>query len=269
MDMNRIVILLLVIIAPSYVLGQLLDNNHNKKKSLTPSLKDRVYECEGREWGFGIGTSHVKSDIGVQNSPFDGSTNISAHVFFRKRFNPIISLSSVLAYGKISGDDKKDANFEIKERGKNFTNNIVELSGRFELYLPTFKRNKIRRSGLTAFDLYAFGGIGGIYHNPIVNNTNTLIMKQDSSLLRGGSFYSNYQFSFPVGGALSFAFANNMKMGIEMGWRFLLFDYIDGFSPANTTIKNDKYIFSLVNISWFIPKNNKVKKYKNTFIFKK
>ena len=125
--MKRIVFILLVLIAPNYLIGQYLDNNNGKKKALTPSLKDRVYECEGREWGFGIGTSHVKSDIGVQNSPFDGSTNVSAHVFFRKRYNPVISLSTVLAYGKISGDDKNDANFEIKDRGKNFTNNIVEL----------------------------------------------------------------------------------------------------------------------------------------------
>ena len=93
--------------------------------------------------------------------------------------------------------------------------------------------------GGSVFTLYAMGGIGGFYYNPLATfEGNTYELQplgtegQGLEAYPGRDFYSLYQIAVPFGGGLKFKINESLNFNMELSWRFTFTDYLDDVSTS-------------------------------------
>ncbi len=165
-------------------------------------------------------------------------------IHMSKKFSPRLFTRFSYVSGQVVGDDftAADPNDELARyryiRNLHFRNYIHELSlvGMYDILPNTglyYKRRFIRP--------YVFGGIGVIYHSPqaktpsefgaawvSLKNLNT----EGQGLEGGPDPYSNIQVQIPFGLGFRFKLTYRMDFSVELGLRYLLFDYLDDVSGS-------------------------------------
>ncbi len=94
---------------------------------------------------------------------------------------------------------------------------------------------------IPTFGLYVFTGAGTIFSNPNPEAGNQDYIFDDD--------YSKISMVVPYGLGMQYRFNKKWAASFEVGRRFILSDYLDGFSP-DASDKNDMYYFALISVNY-------------------
>lgn len=172
------------------------------------------------EFGGGIGASHYTGDL--NSYPRIGHSHFSGTGIYRMNFSKIVSVKFALTAGRLSGDDKNPVDVLGEERQYSFSHSFVELSSVFEYHFLDHRSDNLRLK----WSPYAFLGLG------ILRLGDTEPAFED---------YSQFQFVIPMGGGVKYLLGKRFTIGLEAGARKTFFDYLDGLSDGDQTIKNFQY----------------------------
>ncbi len=162
----------------------------------------------------GITLSQTKL-MGSLGAEYDLSEHLVARSF--------ISLASLHA------DDKK-GNTAMQQRNLNFTSNIIdwELSAQYSVL-------NLNEHWWTP---YVFAGIGIYHFNPYTKDSTGKkyylqpLSTEGEGFVSGVKNYHLTQFSIPFGVGANYALNEDMRLGLEFGYRKLFTDYIDDVSKT-------------------------------------
>ncbi|HVG15748.1 MAG TPA: DUF6089 family protein [Chitinophagaceae bacterium] len=143
-----------------------------------------------------------------------------------------LNLRAGLTFAQIAGNDRYSSKDDLKLRNLSFESNILEFHLGAEFH--TFSIEEKRWSP------YLFGGLAVYHYNPYVLTTsNEKIFLQPLSTEGQGLSqypdrkpYSLTQLALPFGGGVKFALTDNIRIGVETGWRKLFTDYLDDISTT-------------------------------------
>jgi hypothetical protein len=206
----------------------------------------------------GIGTTNIFTDLGgridasllfIEDITFR-DTRPSIYTAARFKINPRNSTKLSLIYGYGKTEDFEGS----RNEGRQFLSqtHLVELSGHFEYYLIQETRRwrsaaMFNRRGMlnnySTISAYVFGGIG--------------LTKYWTNLEREPRPTDDYDDrnkiipSFPLGIGLKYIISDKWMIGYEIGGRYTLSDYIDGFKPSASK-HSDIYWISAINLNYRI-----------------
>ncbi len=214
--------------------------------------------ADGQRWklrryevGGGLGISQVFGDIGgtISKDNWYGlkdiridETSLAFPVYMRYKLDPVYTLKTnmILAFGH--GDDADSRN----DRGRSYKTMLFEFSMQGEYYfLAEEKRYRsaamFNRRGMVnnymSFSAYAFLGIGGTYARANVTFT------QDIDPIKDDIKPSTLGVSFPFGLGLKYTIDDRWLVSAELGYRYSLSDYLEGYTQTINSKHNDVYYF--------------------------
>jgi hypothetical protein len=141
-----------------------------------------------------------------------------------------------IGYGKITGDDKKNTQADLKSRNLSFQSNLLELNvgAEFNLFDPELYNTLP----------YIFLGVGLFRFNPYAyDNDNKKVYLQPLGTEGQGlsdyperKKYSLTQFCIPVGLGVKIK-KNKWELGYELGVRIIFTDYLDDVSKTYVSLE--------------------------------
>lgn len=172
------------------------------------------YNGDLKRKSFGFSQSSFMGSIGAK---YDISEHLTARSYF--------SLTS------LKGDDKK-GNAVMKDRNLNFKTGIFEweLGAQYNIL-------NMNDSWWTP---YVYAGVGIFHFNPYTKDLNggktflRPLSTEGEGFLPGVKKYSLTQFSIPLGFGAERSLNEDMKVGMELGYRKLFTDYLDDVSDVYT-----------------------------------
>ena len=172
------------------------------------------YNGDLKSKSFGFSQSSFIGSIGAK---YDISEHLTARSYF--------SLTS------LKGDDKK-GNAVMKDRNLNFKTGIFEweLGAQYNIL-------NMNDSWWTP---YVYAGVGIFHFNPYTKDLNggktflRPLSTEGEGFLPGVKKYSLTQFSIPLGFGAERSLNEDMKVGMELGYRKLFTDYLDDVSDVYT-----------------------------------
>jgi len=172
------------------------------------------------EVGLGVGVSQYSGDLeyGYRFS----SARPAANVHYRLNFSEAISTRFNLMYGGLAADDNTPVDVLGENRDMSFRSSVAELSSVFEYHFLDYKNHDLPQK----WSPYAFLGFGIMRLN---NPSNT---EED---------YSKNQPVIPMGVGFKHKIGKQFVIEVEAGARKTFFDYLDGVSDGDTTLKNYKF----------------------------
>lgn len=201
----------------------------------TTALRAQEYKWEG---GVFIGASNYQGDL-VKPAIFTlKETNLGYGLLLRRHLDKNWALRLNLAGGKITGND---ANFdERKSRGYSFSSTLTEATLLAEWDILGKRRWNADDSFKRIFSPYLFAGAGAAFTDTSVdfNDQNTTNIQRDKEQAAD----SRTNLSIPVGAGIKWDLNENWNLGVEMGYRLTVNDYLDGVSLAGDPDDDDWYI---------------------------
>ncbi len=135
------------------------------------------------------------------------------------------SLRTGISFGKVSGDDKLGRN---QIRNLNFTSKITEGMLGVNYYITPLADH--------ALTPYVFAGVAVYHFDPYTHDTagNKFYLKplstEGEGFITGKNNYNLTQVAIPFGGGVKLSLTDNINVGLEVGFRKLLTDYLDDVS---------------------------------------
>lgn len=219
-----------------------------------------LYPVQGQSWRSspwevyaGFGSANYFGDIGgtADENNWYGIRDIE---LFRSRptgiaglrynHNRFLSANGSLALGWLSGDDAGGRN---ETRGYIFNTILFEPAGRIEFFplkdLQVLKgvnrRGLVRKYG--TFSVYIFAGAGAVIYHVVPNEE--LAARQE----RDNIDYLPVTMVLPAGAGIKIGVANLFDLGFEIGGRYAMNDYLDGFTSPFAEA-NDIYYITTFNL---------------------
>ena len=180
----------------------------------------------------GTGSSSYFGELKNKNN-LDPKLNIN--VGLQLYITSRISARAEATWFQLKGSDELADDNSRKKRNLSFTSDNLELSFTGAINLLPNGNRYYRRP---AYNLYAFGGIGGIYFNPKTTYQGTKYALQP--LQTEGVSYSRFAFVIPFGLGGRLRMGPNTNLAIEGGYRKTFTDYLDDVS----TVHKDPASFS-------------------------
>jgi hypothetical protein len=157
-----------------------------------------------------LSQTHILGSIGMQ---YDLSEHIAAR--------------SYLTFTGLRGDDKKGT-VSMQERNLNFKTKLFEweVSAQYNIFSLNDKW----------WTPYVFAGIGIYHYNPYTKDTagNQVFLKplstEGEGFIAGVNDYKLTGVSIPIGVGFSYALNEDMRLGLEFGYRKTFTDYLDDVS---------------------------------------
>ena len=143
-----------------------------------------------------------------------------------------VMLRSGLTLGKVEGGDRYSGSAFLKQnRNLSFQSRITEFSLIGEL--TVFNLYNIRWSP------YVFGGVAAYHFDPYVQDSGRRYFLQPLGTEGQGLSefpdrkpYALTQFAIPFGGGIKYNISDNVRLGVELGFRRLFTDYLDDVSKT-------------------------------------
>jgi opacity protein-like surface antigen len=175
---------------------------------------------------FGGGASYVGE---LNDKPYS-RTKPAVGVSLNYEISDRVMLRSGLTFGKVEGGDKFGRSMFLQQnRNLSFQSNITEFSLIGEL--TAFNLYNIRWSP------YIFGGFALYRFNPYVRDSGRKVFLQPLGTEGQGLAeypdrqpYRLTQFAIPFGGGIKYNVNDNIRVGLELGFRRLFTDYLDDVS---------------------------------------
>ena len=172
----------------------------------------------------GTGTTSYFGDLNDPGDRFDSKPN--GNVGLQYYFNERIGARAEVAWFQLQGDDsEEDGGYAA--RNLSFHSNNFELNavGVFDI-LPRGRRFYQRQSVMP----YVFAGIGLLYFNPKADYQGQSYAL--APLQTEGVDYSRVTMVLPYGGGVKFKAGPFFNVGLEIGYRHALTDYLDDVSTT-------------------------------------
>ncbi len=174
----------------------------------------------------GLNTSTYYGDLKDNSDLLDAKPSVTLGLMYY--VNKRIAARAEFSWITLSGADANS-----KEDGK-LQRNLSFSSGNYELAV-TGLVNLIPQGGRfyqrPTFNVYAFGGLGGLYFNPKAK------LNGDKYALRPlkteGVEYSRFSLVIPYGLGVKYKLSPYFNGILEVGWRKTFTDYIDDVSSAH------------------------------------
>jgi Domain of unknown function (DUF6089) len=157
-------------------------------------------------------------------------TNGAIGVTLNYELKDQIMLRGGLTYSIVGGADRFSDKPDLVQRNLAFETKITELSAVAEYYLFNLYDRR--------YSPYFFGGLAVFHFNPYAFDANhqQTYLKPLSTEGEGIAGYpdrkpySLTQLAIPYGGGIKFAVNDNLRIGLEIGFRKLFTDYLDDVS---------------------------------------
>ena len=138
-----------------------------------------------------------------------------------------ITARSYLTLASLKADDKKGT-ASMQRRNLNFQTKLLdwELTAQYNFFSLNDRW----------WTPYAFGGIGFYHFNPYTNDTSGIkhflkpLSTEGQGFIPGIKEYKLTQFSIPFGFGAEYSLNEDMRLGIEFGYRKVFTDYLDDVS---------------------------------------
>ena len=207
------------------------------------------------EYSFGIGATNFLGDLGGANQVGTNgmkdleirATRMGAVLGYRYQLGRDWFVRGNFNYVMVSGDDALTEEPARSARKLSFRSHLLELSGQMEYMLVKqksghlYRLRGVRGKSWFRFEVYLFGGIGGLWYNPqsrnpdgdwvSLKNLNT----EGQGLPGGPKDYSGLTVVVPYGIGLRRNLGGSVRqgmwtLGIELSMRKTFSDYIDDVS---------------------------------------
>lgn len=162
--------------------------------------------------------------------------------------------------GSVHGDDAKYSSpWWRQDRNFRFTSPVYELSA--QLVLDILGRNYDRPAKSLSPYVFVGAGYTFIHVNRDWSRMNTAVFTAESDAVAGLAVDSAASLPhgtavFPVGVGIRYALTRKISLIGESSFRFIPTDYLDGFSHAGNSGKNDHYYSHSVGIVYSFGKKN-------------
>lgn len=252
-------LLLILAFSAGDALAQRKSKSYLKKKSRQASryTTGSIHFDRNKEYlaiGFNLNAMNYLGDIVPESSTASADisfTRPGAGIFAYYRIHPNMFMRTAFNWGRIQGDDfvSADPTGELSRyryvRNNHFRNDIKELSLTFNW---DFLGNHGTFLNRVRFTPYLFGGVAGFHHNPKAKAPpfdkfgnplpeagewvalRPLGTEGQNSPAYNVKQYSNFQIAFPAGIGIRALLNKRMDLEFEIGYRFLLTDYLDDVS---------------------------------------
>jgi hypothetical protein len=177
----------------------------------------------------GTGTSTYFGELSNDGDYLQAKPNFN--VGLQYYFSSRISARAEASWFQLSGSDAKadptGENYR-KVRNLSFRTDAVEISVTGAVNLFPMGNRYYRRPG---FNVYAFGGIGGMYFNPttVYQGKRVALQPLQTELVH----YSKFGIVIPFGLGVRFRTGPNTNISIEGGYRKTFTDYLDDVSTVH------------------------------------
>jgi hypothetical protein len=225
--------------------------------SLTESqVNGQLWKMKRWEAVAGMGPTFLFSDIGgyskdenilgIKDLSFS-QTRFDLNFGFKYRITSDLNIRLSLSYGFLHASDARGSN---EDRGYESATSIFEPALMGEYYFiknkaeSSYLFSKGRGSGIRGFfgslDFYVFSGIGGLSYSVTPNDK-----------LAASPDYKSGGFSavIPVGLGATMVYSPEFNFGVELGGRYALTDYLEGYSSQYSS-SNDVYYFLNFTITY-------------------
>ncbi len=209
------------------------------------------------EYSFGIGATNFLGDLGGADQigtnglrDFELSmTRMGGVLGYRYQLGEDWFVRGNFNYVMVAGDDALTKEPSRNRRQLSFRSHILELSAQGEYMLVKqksghlYRLRGVRGKSWFRFEVYVFGGIGGIWYNPQSRNPKgdwvTLkdLNTEGQGLAGGPKDYSGFTFVMPYGLGIRRNLGGNARqglfaIGLELSMRKTFSDYIDDVSDV-------------------------------------
>ncbi len=190
---------------------------------------------------FGISVHAQKFSLGVFGGVSAYNGDLTEKAFPKKVTNgaigitgnyelfPKITLRAGFTYAVVGGADRFSDKASQRARNLSFETAIYEFSAVGEYYFFDLERQ--------FFSPYLMGGAAVYRFNPYAYSNNQKVYLKPLSTEGQGIAgyeaskpYSLTQLALPFGGGVKFALTNNIRLGVEVGFRKLFTDHLDDVS---------------------------------------
>src|SRR5258705_10094122 len=141
-----------------------------------------------------------------------------------------ILIRGAFNFARVNGSDSYSEKSYLRDRNLQFESAISEFSVVGEYYLFNLYERR--------FSPYGFVGLALFHFNPYsYDSTGRKVFLKPLSTEGEGIYpnkkpYSLWQPSIPLGGGVKFAITENLRIGVEIGFRKLFTDYLDDVSTS-------------------------------------
>lgn len=256
--MTRIITLILIFLAGLFI-PEALSSQPNMGKRNNTKLSYRGFMMDGirLEAGFSVGAANAMTDIAASEAKtqaaitdvYSRGMSPAVSAFARYRFNHTLALRASASAMMVRGNDKWSSDIQVVNRGKSFSNNILEMSLVGELYMPRRFHSPKQDFRLNVMDLYVFGGFSVFHHSPKLQGP--VIDDYDYRIVNTPDIYDNWQLGVPMGAGIKWTFSRRWSLGLDFNFRYTFFDYLDGFRRPYSN-RNDFFFTSNINVGFVI-----------------
>lgn len=192
------------------------------------------------------GFANYQGDL-VENPIALSETRPSFGGFLRYHVSDKLKVRGNVLYGYIAGSDANSDDEGLKARGWSFESNIFEATLIGE-YHP-FGKSRFGKTGIFRHQVSPYIGVGfGLAaFDPKVSVTDpedaALFPEQQEETFSG---------SIPILAGVRVDVFEFLSLGLEVGWRATVNDYLDGVSMNGNNDKNDWYLIGGITASFFL-----------------
>jgi hypothetical protein len=173
-----------------------------------------------------LGMSSYQGDLKAKSFSFAQSKPIFS-LGARYDFSDHVTARTYFSLTTLSADDK-NGTASMKQRNLNFRSKVFdwELGAQYNLFSFNEKW----------WTPYAFVGIGFFHFNPYTNDTNGVkaylhpLSTEGQGFVAGVKNYKLMQFSIPFGIGAEYSLNEDMRVGLEIGYRKTFTDFLDDVS---------------------------------------
>lgn len=160
-----------------------------------------------------------------------GETKLAGGLFVGYQFNDFIEARLGFNYARLSGSDANANDELLNARNLSFYTNVFEFSLRGEWNIMGFQPYNFSRP----FSPFLFGGIAGFKFDPHTEYLGQKVALQPLGTEGQGMSdrpgkYKLFDLAFPFGVGAKYLLSENWTLGIEVGARYTLTDYVDDVS---------------------------------------
>lgn len=201
-------------------------------------------KAQKTSFSLGAGTMYYLGDM--QQTVQDLRPALAFHykINLKRNYNVRIGLF----HGYYGADDVNSA--ENKNRALRFTSPLSEGSIQFvyDFFAQTTDRNGREWTTKHPFTPYIYAGVGGSFFNPRIEKENGWLELQPLGtegqyIMRGNTYpkpYKLFQLVIPGGVGFQYRWGRHLGVGLDIGYRYTLTDYLDdvsGYYPNMVELK--------------------------------
>ena len=209
------------------------------------------------EYSFGIGATNFLGDLGGRDQVGTNgiqdyewrATRYAVGLGYRYQWAKDWYVKGNLYYALVSGDDAYTLEPARARRELNFKSNVIELSAQMEYMLikqksgHLYRLRGVRGKRWFRFEVYAFGGVGGIWFDPYGERNGSWyrlkpLHTEGQGLPGGPKQYNGYSLVIPygmgirrnLGGSARSRQFGSWSLSLELSLRKTFTDYMDDVS---------------------------------------